>query len=153
MTIVMNSLFFVLDPVFGLISRYIFILFILILAYYITHEPIMVFFDISNPKRIIDEGYIGYSLSALTHLGPSPIHYSEKFNTRFEIKASELVTNSILSLTVISTSNEYTETVIMLPFAQMSDIISLNISFSMYDTSFDDPRHNQMNICVISFFS
>jgi hypothetical protein len=110
----------------------------------------MVFFDISNPRKIIEEGYIGYSFSALTQLGPSPIYYSDKFNSRFDIKAPELVTNSILSLTVINASHELTETIITIPFAKKLDIVSLNISFTMYDSTFDDPRHDYMNICVIS---
>ncbi len=149
-TLITNSLFFILDPIYGIISRLMVILIVLFLAYYVAHEPIMVFFDISNPKKIIKEGYIGYSLSALTQLGPSPIHYSEAFNNRFKIEASEMVTNSILSLTVVSSSKDLEETVIMLPFAKKDDIVSLNISFTMYDPTFDDPRHNNMNMCVIA---
>ena len=59
--IISNSLFFVLDPMYGLISRYLTLIVVLFLAYYVAHEPIMIFFDLSNPKTLIEDGYIGYS--------------------------------------------------------------------------------------------
>ena len=51
LAIVINTLFFLFDPIFGLISRFIVIFNVLLLAYYVANEPVMIFFDISHPKK------------------------------------------------------------------------------------------------------
>ncbi len=147
----------VLIPVFPnllvfnyIMSRFFISLAFLILARYISFDPIFVFQEQGNLKRLLDEGIIGWIISLNGDLGPDAIAESPKMIEKYSITPNESVSFSASAITAIGLTHTFGKSTFVIPFSGLQKLSSINFSFYHFDPTLKDPRFQHSALTVYS---
>ena len=101
------------------------------------HVNIQVFWGI-QPERTLQIGLIGYLLSSMTRLGPTPLLVSKKFQETTKITDLSLLGISVNTLVIVgsfrASSNEsFTEQFLLMPVPNNTLLTALSFTFLVMD--------------------
>jgi len=131
-------------------SRLLIALAFVLLARYLSFDPIFVFQERGNFNKFLNDGIIGWIISVNGDMGPDTLAFSPQISQRYNFDKTELTLFSASSLTAIGLTHSFKPTTFIIPFSGTHKLSTINITFQHKDPTLKDPRFKQIALSVYS---
>ena len=131
-------------------DRYLVSLGFAIITVSMSKSPIHMIGVKGDMKSLVERGFIGFVVSAMTDRGPETRLVSPSFVERFEITENMLQLFAMNTVSVVGVGDSFHETLAVLPVPKASAIMSYNYTFEIVDETYTDPRSSNIAPTVFS---